>query len=151
MTIDSTNVKDTVSDKLANARKAIGAGVTAGIAAATPLIVNAVQLGSDGGATVTGAEIGIVVGGFFAALASVGYVTWQTANKPKPSDVAETEAVIAKVAAASAPIVVVASPGAVADDSLADADALASHDANLFASEVDETPVDGDYDAKHSL
>lgn len=82
MTNTNPNSKaDTFGDQLASIRKALAAGVTAGFAAATPLFIAAIQIESDGGASVTGGEAGGVAGGFVAALVAVGYATWQTANK----------------------------------------------------------------------
>ena len=148
MTNTNAPVKDTVGAKLANARKAIGAGVTAGLAAATPLFISAIQIGSDGGASVTGNEIGAIGGGFVAALLSVGYVTWQTANKPKPTDVAKIGAAIDAAAAASAPVTVLVNSEANTDQVDA-VEAAIKADAALF-SEVDETPVDKGYEPKHT-
>lgn len=142
-------VVDTFKDKLGNARKAIGAGVTAGLAAATPLFISAIQIGSDGGATVTGNEIGAIGGGFVAALLSVGYVTWQTANKPKPTDVAKIEKAIDAAAIASAPITVAVTETATTDNVDA-VKAAIEGDAGLFE-ETDETPVVEGYEPKHSV
>jgi len=134
---NTTPVVDTTGNKIDNARKSIAAGVSAAFAASIPLVGAAL---TDG--VVTGQEAGGIAAAFAGALVTVGYVTWQTVNKPKPTDVAALDAQVTQLAAASAPIVVVAAPGAVEDDSLADPDELAAHDAALFSD--DEEP-------KHSL
>lgn len=92
---------DTTGDKIANARKAIGAGVSAAFAAAVPLLGTALV---DG--TVDGTEAGGIAAAFAGALVTVTYVTWQTVNRPKPTDVAA----LANAVAAVPPIVVQAVP-----------------------------------------
>lgn len=89
---DPTVPVDSTGDKLANARKAIAAGVAAAFAAGIPLFGKSIL---DG--TVTGDEAGLIASAFFGALVSVTYVTWQTVNKPKPSDIVALQAAVAAV------------------------------------------------------
>lgn len=136
-----TTFQDTFKDKLANARKAVGAGVTAGIAAATPLFINALQLGSEGGASITGPEIGLVVGGFFGALASVGYVTWNTVNKPTPADIAALSAAVSAVP----PVFINSTP-----PSQQEYDGIPVEIPVEIPKEEDETPVAEGYQPRHT-
>jgi hypothetical protein len=85
-------VTDTAGDKLANARKAIAAGVAAAFAAGIPLFGKAIL---DG--VVTADEAGTTAAAFVGALVSVAYVTWQTVNKPKPTDVLALQEAVAAV------------------------------------------------------
>jgi len=94
-------VKNTMSDLLANGRKAAGAGFAAAFAAGIPVLGTAL---ADG--VVTGDEVGTIAAAFFGALFSVGYVTWQTANKPTPVQEAAFVQAVDQAAAAVPPIVV---------------------------------------------
>ena len=91
-TIDPTIPTDTFDQKVANGRKAIAAGVSAGFAAAVPLVGAALTDGQ-----VTGDEAGGIAAAFAGALVTVAYVTWQTVNKARPSDVAKLEQAVGAV------------------------------------------------------
>jgi len=85
-------VVDSTADKFANARKALAAGVAAAFAAGVPVFGNAILDGA-----VSGDEAGLVAAAFFGALFSVTYVTWQTVNRPKPTDIAALAAAVSAV------------------------------------------------------
>jgi drug/metabolite transporter superfamily protein YnfA len=128
--------EDTTGDKVANARKSIGAGVSAAFAAAIPLVGVAL---TDG--VVTGQEAGGVAAAFAGALVSVAYVTWQTVNKPKPSEQEALGKLIATAAAVSAPIVLTEAPPI--------SELVGGMQGN-FVSEEDATPVPDGYQSKHT-
>ena len=137
---------DTTKDKLAAARKAVGAGVSAAFAAAVPLVGVAL---TDG--VVTGQEAGGVAAAFAGALVSVAYVTWQTVNKPTPSDVAALTAAVQAVP----PIVLEAVPNSEQSYqgwvTLPDPDApLPTAPEGHVQDEIDATPVADDYSPKHT-
>lgn len=76
----------TVLQKLAEARKAIAAAVTAGVGGAFTAAVAALQEKSAGGTSITPDEWhGIALAGFGVAL-TAGYAAWQAANRPKPAE-----------------------------------------------------------------
>ena len=94
-------VKNTTGDLLANGRKAAGAGVAAAFAAAVPVLGTAL---TDG--VLDGDELGTIAAAFFGALVSVGYVTWQTVNRPTPKQEAQFVQAVDAAAHAVPPIVV---------------------------------------------
>ncbi|MBF4613280.1 hypothetical protein [Curtobacterium sp. VKM Ac-1376] len=82
----ATGIWPTIGQKLAEARKAIAAAVTAGVGGAFTAAVAAVQEKSAGGTTITGDEWhGIALAGFGVAL-TAGYAAWQAANRPNPDE-----------------------------------------------------------------
>lgn len=141
MSIPELTPKDSASDKLANVRKAIGAGVSAAFAAAVPLLGLAL---TDG--VVTGEEAGNVAAAFAGGLISVAYVTWQTVNRPKPSDVAKLQDMVAAVppivlqAADPSTVQYVGSPELPVDPA----------DLDKASEEVDATPPAEGYTPKHT-
>jgi len=94
-------VKNTTGDLLANGRKAAGAGVAAAFAAAVPVLGTAL---TDG--VLNGDELGTIAAAGFGALLSVGYVTWQTVNRPTPKQEAQFVQAVDAAAHAVPPIVV---------------------------------------------
>lgn len=72
-----------VKQKAAEIRKALVAGVTAGVGGAFTAVVAAVQEKSAGGTSVTGDEWhGVILAGVGVAL-TAGYAAWQARNRPK--------------------------------------------------------------------
>lgn len=133
--------KDTTSDKIGNARKAIAAGVAAAFAAGIPIFGRSIL---DG--VITGDEAGLIASAFFGALASVGYVTWQTVNRIKPTDIPKMEAIVGGV-----PQVVLraADPATVQYVGLPDVPTDPA-DLDKAEDEVDETPAPEGYTPKHT-
>ena len=62
----------------ARIRKAVIAGVGAGVSAGVAMLPQVLQ---DGAATAQ--EVGLVAGAFAAALATVGWATWKVPNQPE--------------------------------------------------------------------
>lgn len=94
-------VKNTAGDLITNGRKAIAAGVAAGFSAAVPLVGAALTDGH-----LDGDELGGIAAAFAGALFAVGYVTWQTVNRPTPKQEAEFVQAVDAAANAVPPIVV---------------------------------------------
>ncbi|MDT0211254.1 hypothetical protein [Curtobacterium sp. BRD11] len=82
----TSGVWPTVKQKVAEIRKALVAGATAGVGGAFTAVIAAVQEKSAGGTSITGDEWqGVILAGVGVAL-TAGYAAWQARNRPTPTD-----------------------------------------------------------------